>query len=454
MNTQPAQNGLRIGLVSTRFSGTDGVSLETEKWVEVLHRLGHECFYFAGQSDRPIDRSFVVPEASFSDPTIQAINTIIFDEPWVLGELVETLQFQHTTIRSGREPIAVRPPATTRGILAMKAHLKEQLYAFLNQFDIQLLICENALAIPMHIPLGLALTELIAETGMPTIAHHHDFYWERQRFLVNSVGDYLRMSFPPVLPSIRHVAINSWAAREMALRTGSGATVIPNVMDFDHPPPPPDEYAQSIRADLGLEPGERFILQPTRVVQRKGIEQAIELVRRLDVDARLVISHASGDEGDTYEQRVRHFAEMLGVKARFVANIIRPQRGLTADGRKVYSLADAYLQADLVTYPSAIEGFGNAFLEAIYYRQPLVVNNYSIYAIDIKPKGFRAIEFDGFISDQTVARARQVLEDRQLVETMAEHNYRLGQQYFSYRVLERRLATLIGECFGEMESDG
>ena len=44
---------------------------------------------------------------------------------------------------------------------------------------IDLIVPENALSIPMHVPLGMAITELIAETGIPTIAHHHDFYWER-----------------------------------------------------------------------------------------------------------------------------------------------------------------------------------------------------------------------------------------------------------------------------------
>jgi len=450
MDTKPPLNKLHIGFVATRFSGTDGVSLEAQKWVEVLEKLGHTCFYFAGASDRPPDRSFVVPEASFSHPTIDAINTIAFNEPWALTELVETLQLRHVPRPSWYIPIPARPPQTTKVILETKEHLKEQLYAFVNHYAVQLLICENALTIPMNLPFGLALTEFIAETGLPTIAHHHDFYWERKRFLVHSVGDYLRMSFPPVLPSIRHVAINSWAASELSLRTGASAMVIPNVMDFDQPPPAPDDYARALRTDLGMEPGQYLILQPTRVVQRKGIEHAIELVKRMGVNARLVISHAAADEGDAYERRVREFADMLGVSTCFVADIIQPRRAQTTDGRKVYSLADAYSQADLVTYPSTIEGFGNAFLEAVYYQRPLVVNTYSIYAIDIKPKGFHAIEFDGFISDETVEQARRVLQNPSLVQEMAEHNYHLGKRYFSYRVLERRLTTLIGDCFGEV----
>jgi mannosylglucosylglycerate synthase len=198
-------------------------------------------------------------------------------------------------------------------------------------------------------------------------------------------------------------------------------------------------------------PDEYLLLQPTRVVQRKGIEHAIELVHRLErlgVKSRLVISHASGDEGDSYEQRVREYAAMMEVPTRFVANIIRETRGQTVDGRKVYTLGDVYQQADLVTYPSTIEGFGNAFLEAIYFRRPIIVNAYSIYSIDIKPKGFQVIEFDGYITDEAVRLTRDILEHPELGREMAEHNYQLAKRYYSYGVLERNLKTLIVDLFG------
>jgi glycosyltransferase involved in cell wall biosynthesis len=342
-----------------------------------------------------------------------------------------------------------RPPETTRLIHRLKDHLKDELYAFVRDFGIDLLLVENALAIPLNIPLGLALTEFIAETGFPTIAHHHDFFWERSRFLVNCVWDYLNMAFPPHLPSIRHVVINSSGSNQLGLRTGISSTIIPNVMDFDHRPDPPGEYAETLREDLGLAPGEYLFLQPTRVVQRKGIENAIELIERLSVKARLVVSHASGDEGPSYEQRLHRFADLLGVRVNFVSDIIGEQRGRTADGHKVYALADAYAHADLVTYPSTLEGFGNAFLEAIYYRRPLLVNNYSIFAIDIKPLGFRVIEFDGYITDDTVREVEHLLQDPELAAEITELNYQLGRRHYSLAVLERRLQTLVLGCFGE-----
>lgn len=113
-----------------------------------------------------------------------------------------------------------------------------------------------------------------------------------------------------------------------------------------------------------------------------------------------------------------------------------------------YTLGDVYPHADLVTYPSAIEGFGNAFLEAVYYRRPIVVNNYSIYEVDIKPKGFRVVEFNGFISDDTLRQVCRVLTEPELAQRWAERNYQVARRHFSFTVLRQRLQSLLADCFG------
>jgi mannosylglucosylglycerate synthase len=440
----------RIGFVSTRFAGTDGVSLETAKWAAVLERMGHTCAYFSGQCDRPDEKCYLVPEAFYRHPAIDAINQTVFTGTW--GSM-HTGRQTHPEIEEQHRDffsVYIRPEQVTRQIQGLKDYFKEHLYTFAHRFRLEALIIENSLTIPINLPLGLALTEFIAETGYPVIAHHHDFYWERQRFMNNSVQDYLSAAFPPNLPSIRHVVLNSVQAKQLASRIGIAALVIPNVMDFDSPPPPMDEYARSARADLGLAPGQYLILQPTRIIQRKGIEHAIELTRRLGLPAELVISHAAGDEGTDYEKRVREFAALLHVTVNFESAIVGDARGLTPEGRKIYTLGDVYPQADLVTYPSSMEGFGNAFLEAIYYKRPLVVNNYSIYEADIKPKGFKVVEFDGYISDATLEHARRLLLHPQEAAEYTGLNYELARRYFSFAVLERRLRHLLADCFGEV----
>lgn len=411
--------------------------------------MGHICFYYSGQCDRPDDRCYLVPEAFYRHPTIDAINQTVYTGTW--GS-IHTGRQAHPEIEEQHQDffsVYIRPEKVTKQVQELKDYFKEHLYVFAHKFRLEALIIENALTIPINLPLGLALTEFIAETGYPVIAHHHDFYWERQRFMNNSVQDYLSAAFPPNLPSIRHVVLNSVQARQLASRIGIAALVIPNVMDFDSPPPALDEYARSARADLGLAPGQYLILQPTRIIQRKGIEHAIELTRRLGRPARLVISHAAGDEGTDYEKRVREFAALLNVTVNFESAIVGDARGVTPEGRKIYTLGDVYPQADLVTYPSSMEGFGNAFLEAIYYKRPLVVNNYSIYETDIKPKGFKVVEFDGFISDGTLDHARHLLDHPQEAAEYALQNYELARRYFSFTMLERRLRHLLADCFGE-----
>jgi glycosyltransferase involved in cell wall biosynthesis len=209
-----------------------------------------------------------------------------------------------------------------------------------------------------------------------------------------------------------------------------------------------DDYASDVRQALEVADDVLLVLQPTRVVKRKGIEHAIELVHRLGMKAKLIISHASGDEGYGYERRVREYAKLMKVDTYFVSSIINEERGLTSSGEKIYTLADVYPYADLVTYPSTFEGFGNAFLEAVYYCRPIVVNTYSIYAMDIKPKGFSVIEMDGYVTNETVRKARAVLTDRELRSKMVRHNYETAKKYYSYSVLHNKLKNLISDCTG------
>jgi glycosyltransferase involved in cell wall biosynthesis len=420
-----ADTPLRIGFVSTRLQGTDGVSLEVFKWADVLTELGHECFYFAGACDRPADRSRVITEADFGHPIVQRINRDLFDD------------YQ-------------RSPATSEAVHELWIMIKRALNSFVSDFDLSLLIVENALSLPMNVPLGLALTDLVAETNISTIAHHHDFTWERPRYAINAASDFLHTAFPPVLPQIHNAVLNSYAATELARRTGMRSTVIPNVMDFDRPPVPAEDYAEGLRSDLDISADEVLLLQPTRIVPRKRIERSIDLAARLQQPCALVISHGAGDEGDEYQDYLEDFARRMGARAIFVSDRFNHSRGQTDDGRRIYSLADVYSQADIVTYPSAVEGFGNAFLEAIYYKKPIVMCGYESFRLDIGPKGFDIIKFGEFLADETVQQIRELLDNPDRVGEMVEHNYALGRRHYSFTMLRRRLQLLIDHLMGSL----
>jgi len=323
-------------------------------------------------------------------------------------------------------------------------------YYLPKKFNIDLLVSQNTLTIPMHIPLGIALTEIIAETRIPTIAHHHDFYWERTRFMVNAGGDYLRMAFPPNLPNIEHVVINSSAQEELALRTGISSAIIPNVLDFENPPVIYKEATKDFRKSIGLKSGDKMILQPTRIVQRKGIEHAIDLVENLsDPSCKLVISHATVDEGYEYVEWLTEHAKERGVDLRLVDIHMSDPMNPDVNNVDKYSLWDIYPHADFITYPSLYEGFGNAFLEAIYFKKPLLINRYAIFVRDIEPKGFDLVVMDGFLTKKTVKKVREVLESPERRAKMVTTNYAIATRYYSFAVLRRWLNTLLTNFFGE-----
>ena len=415
---------MNIGFVSTRFAGTDGVSLESAKWADVLEEFGHKNAWFAGKVGKGFSPSVEIPLASLDHPEIVYIRERAFGH-----------------YKRSRD--------TSNRIREATEVLKDALHDFLFRFAVDVLVVQNALTIPMNIPLGIALTEIIAETCVPTIAHHHDFYWERVRYSVSSVDDLLAMSFPATLPSIEHVTINTAAQRELSWRRGVTSRVIPNALDFEQEQLQEDapNRADELRQSLGLKDDDIIFLQPTRVVPRKGIELSIALVAQLnDPRYKLLISHESGDEGHEYERALVDMAIQENVELLFLSTRvgpIGPAGGKRREGR--FTLDDAYALADFITYPSLYEGFGNALIEAFLYRRPILVNRYSIFISDIEPRGFRAVKTDGYLTRETVAEVRRVVEDEPYRREMVTHNFELGKRFYGFDVLRRQLRGLIGD---------
>ena len=415
--------GKHIGFIATRFSGTDGVSLEAGKCAAVLERNGHECFWFAGMLDRAPDKSFLVPEAAVQHEKNHWIDQQVF----------------------GKKR---RDASVTDGIYELKVCLKKQLKEFIRSFKIDLIIAHNVLTNPVHIPLGLALTETIAETQIPTVAHHHNFYWESPRFLVNSVGDYLRMAFPPSLPNIEHVVINSAAQEELALRAGISSTIIPNVQDFENPPTVDQKQIRQFRESLGFKPEDVIILQPTYIIPRKGIEHALQLVEELgDPRYKLLITHEVEAEAYEYGSWLQESALQRGVDLRMVNTSSGDPAVCEPNGCRI-SLWDVYPHADFITYPSLYEGFGNAFLDAVYFKKPLLINRYATFVRDIEPKGFDLVAMDGYLNRKTVSRVKEILTSPERRESMVNTNYEIALKYYSYAVLEKCAERILVKFFG------
>jgi glycosyltransferase involved in cell wall biosynthesis len=405
---------MNLGVVSTRFHGTDGVSLETAKVADVAKEAGHDIAWFAGELGERFHPGTTHPLAHFKAPAVLRLTEAAFGQgTW--------------------------SPATPAAIDSITQELKTALRGLVEEFEIDVLIAENVLCLPMHLPLGLAIGQLLAETGLPAVGHHHDFSWERSRFRHTMVPHLIASGFPPALDNLKHMVIQSTAQRELERRRGLHSVVLPNVMDFERGPSHAGD-GPAFRRAAGLSDDDVLLLQPTRVIPRKGIETTLQLACEFaDEHVKVVISHEDGDEGPRYGQFLRGEAERLGVDLRFVPTAIDQ---VDEPGKPL--LADAYAAADLVCYPSRFEGFGNALLEAFFYRRPVLVNRYSVYANDIAPTGVRCIEIeDGELTAEAIKQAAVWLDEPHRWQDAVEANYQIGIRHFSYTTIRDRFLPLL-----------
>ncbi|MDF1500072.1 MAG: glycosyltransferase family 4 protein [Anaerolineales bacterium] len=419
---------MRIGFISFRLAGTDGVSLESAKIAQILDRMGHKIYYFAGEIDS------------------EHVDQDLFSYSRSGQMLIDTAHYTHPEIRWITEhAFGSRPdyPELRQRIESTTAQLELALKQFIGGYGLDLIIAQNVFALPLNIPLSLALQAIIGETGVPAIAHHHDFYWERDQYHPSLVEDILLSTFPPRLPSLRHLVINSRAQNELGQR-GLASQILPNFLDFASEPPGADLYNSDLRRELGLQDGDYLFLQPTRVIPRKGIELSIELVSRLrDLPIKLVISHHAELDSAGYLDALQAQAQESGVSLIYAPEKFAPFRETNPNGRKVYRLWDAYVHADFVTYPSLYEGFGNALVEAIYFRKSILVNRYPIYKEDIEPKGIQAVMINGKVTDAAVKKVRDLLSASALAERMAAHNFEVASREYSYERAESILSGVL-----------
>ncbi|XOB98057.1 glycosyltransferase family 4 protein [Deinococcota bacterium DY0809b] len=411
---------MRIVMASTRLAGTDGVSLEAAKMREVLRAAGHEVWYLAGELDPDEEQGVLVPEMHFARPEVRA-----FTERAFAGEGLD--------------------PHLTREIEEAGVRLAARLEPVFEELKPELLVVQNAWAIPMHLPLALALWRLVQRRRLPAVSHNHDYFWERPRFAKSHVRPLLARYFPPD-HAVVQLSINQIAQRELKERRSLGSLLLPNVMDYDRAPPGFDAFNADFRETLGIRPEQLLLLQPTRVIPRKRIELAVDLAAELAArDPVLLVSHAAGDEGQDYRRGLETYAAERRVDLRFAHEYVAPRRRFSGQ-HKVYSLWDAYLHADFVTYPSRYEGFGNAMLEAVWMNKPLLIGRYPVYLSDIRPKGFRFVEVEDRIAPEVVQGVTRLLDDAELRERVVEHNRALARRHFGYDALRRVSRTALEQA--------
>jgi glycosyltransferase involved in cell wall biosynthesis len=354
-------------VVSFRLGGTDGVSIVAERWIDALRRLGFDVLTVAGTG--PVD--IVVPDLA-------------------IGRWPD-----------GHEGLEGTMAASAAEIDRLSGVLGDALA------DADLVVVENLGTIPMNLPAAHALAA--ARSGRPTIWHHHDPPWQRDRYR----GDELPLG--PDESAWRHVAITDLTRDELRAR-GFDAVTIHNAFDTD--PPPGDRAGE--RARHGFAPDELVCAHPARAIARKNVPAALHIAAELDATYWLT-GPAEEDYADELE-RLLADAQRDGV---------RVVRGPAA------RLDDLYAAADVVLYPSTFEGFGNPPIEAAIHRRPAVVGHHPV-AEEFRRLGFRWFDPEG------IEELRAWLADPD--PTLLDHNRAVAERHFSLGALDDAIAGLLDEA--------
>jgi glycosyltransferase involved in cell wall biosynthesis len=426
-----AERRMNIGIIIGRIGDVDGVALETEKWIQVLNRLGHQVFVLSGRfKEHPLDSAHETafrPLSFFSPECEWEQNRAFFFPPDDPDELL-------TVVHENAQMIAA------------------EIFRWVLDKRIDVILSENASALPCHLSMGLGIKLAAESMSIPIVTHDHDFAWERgDRYSTpfREVDELVKSTFPLLLPGVRHAVINSPAQKYLTEKFGESSIVVPNVMDFETEYASKDDYNRDLLPSVGVADDDIPLFQITRIVKRKGIETAIDLVHRLeDPCIKLVITGSAADD-----ERKGYFRELIDqIKERglehhvtFAHHRFLSCRDRGPDGHKIYSVEDAYACASAVTYFSTYEGFGNSFVEAVLARKPIFVNNYEpVYWPDIGSLGFETVQIeDGLLTDDAVAAVARILREPDLQREISEHNFELGRQHFSFEVLEEKLIELF-----------
>ncbi len=421
---------MRIGIIIGRIGDIDGVSLETIKWVQILKKMGHEIFVLTGVSSNymveGIECTFL-PQLSFASPDCEWEQKRAFQFP------DENPQELLDHLEKASDLIAV------------------QIFKWVMKNNIDIILPENSSALPCHLSMGIGIKKFVEHTGIYTVCHDHDFPWERgERYQTphKEVEKIVKETFPLQISHVKHYVINTYTQDYLQRHFNIDSVVVPNVMDFSENYGIIDDYNKDFRKDFGFEEDDILLLQVTRIVKRKGIEVAIELIEKIeDKKVKLLVTGTYADDDRFgYYQRLVSLVKKKKLQDRviFGHKLLHSHR-MEQNGRKIYSLSDVYAHATACTYFSSYEGFGNAFVECVLAKKPIFVNNYRpVYWPEIGSKGFKTVMIeDGNLTDDAVQEIDKIIHDPEICKEQAEFNYNLGKKHFSLKELEKKLALYL-----------
>lgn len=452
---------IKIGIFHYRVGKTDGVSLEIEKRREIL--IKHNCDVRLIAGPNSVGADYIIKELEWDSLEMAIIKESSFKTP------------SKKILTSDK---------LSRKINKIAKKIKDRLEIIQKKESFDYILVHNVFSFGGHIPASKAFLEWIEENKIRCLATSHDFYWEKKEFQTprnKFIEKYLQKYMPPKSKYIQHIVINSIAEKKVKKKNDIDAMVIGDIFDFNQKKWGRDNLNKEFLKQFKINDNDIVVLQATRIIPRKGIEIAIEYTRELQLRIKsltkksiyngkkitknskvvLVIAGYAEKENKKYLAKLKKIAIKKNISVQFIADYISAEREFSKNGKlKKFSLWDAYTHADLITYPSLWEGWGNQFIEAIFAKKPIAVFEYPVFKSDIKKEGYNIVSFgDKFIVNKktgevsvpkgamkkAVDRTISNLLSKQLNKKRINQNFKIGKKYHNYDILEKFLLSIIDD---------
>ena len=273
------------------------------------------------------------------------------------------------------------------------------------------------------------------------------------------------------------------AQKEILKRRGIKAERIGDYFEYSKSLAKIDDFNRDLPEYFGIKKNDLLILHATRITARKNIENAFLFARELEKalrklapikildrtfkkTSRVIVLLPNFVEVDAlpYYKEIKKLAEKIKLNVIFAWEKFMPERK-KENGVKIYSFWDAYPFADLITYTSSWEGFGNQFLEAIHFKKLPVVFEYPVFEQDIKKEGYKYISLGNklrhrnglaFVPKEKIKKAVRktikLLQKPEKIKQLVEKNFAIARKNHSLKNLEEELKSLISSISGAIQS--
>lgn len=439
----------------TDSAGTDGVSLQMMDRLNLVEEMGHQAAICSAYfwADYP------VTDLEFDSEEVSRMMLNLFGAE--ISDYKDEVRLKKAFGNSCRR-------------------LKKELKNVITSYMPGLILAHNMMSLPVHPVATVAFTDLLRETGLPCSAVHHDVLSEGA-YRFKPTCDFAQMIldtyYPPSLPRLKHWTINNRnqkILRERGIDTG----VMHDTINFNNTLSP-EEHANTrtfLRNKYGIGQNDIVLFVAARIVPNKQTELTGQLAAAVEKfrselegnklyhggvfseENKVLLVLGGRPERSFYEYRNNLFQlfDSLKINWVYLGDEVSPR--WTDDGVYHPLYPDLYYLADISLYPSVWEGFGSLVLKTFASNLPLVVFEYPVFKEDIKPKGVKIISLGDKTeredSNGLVTLAPEILQraanevvtivtDPELYRTTTEHNFRIGQQYFSLDILREHLHELI-----------